>query len=103
MSTWIALALAGIGSYLFRYGPLVALERVTVPPVVERALRHAGPSTMAALAASSVAHQPPAGAGGMVAVAVALAAATAAALLQRSFLVAVAAGLAVFGVLDLVI
>jgi len=40
--TWIVVLAVGVGSYLFRVGPLLAVQRMTLSPQAERVLRHAG-------------------------------------------------------------
>ncbi len=52
--TWLAITLVGVGSYLLRVLPLVVLPRVTLPPRVDRAVRHAGLAAITALLVSSV-------------------------------------------------
>jgi branched-subunit amino acid transport protein len=63
MSTWVAVVAVGVVSYLFRAVPVLALARVELPPVVERSLRHAGPSAMAAMSALALAHHQTSGVG----------------------------------------
>jgi branched-subunit amino acid transport protein len=55
MSVWLAVLVAGAGSYLFRISMLVVAARTGLPPVVERAASYAVPVAFAALAAASVA------------------------------------------------
>jgi branched-subunit amino acid transport protein len=98
MTTWIAVVLVGLGSYALRYAPIVALDRVRLPAVVERALSHAGAAAMTALIASALmqhlrSHQTVVDVGALVAVAVAALVATT----KRSFGVVVATGLVVYG------
>lgn len=52
--TWAAMLLTGAGSYLFRVLPLLVLPRVTLPPRVYHAVRHAGVAAIAALLVSSL-------------------------------------------------
>ena len=54
MSAWVVVAAVGAGSYLFRVSMLVLASRVGLPPVIERAARHAVPVSFAALAASAL-------------------------------------------------
>jgi branched-subunit amino acid transport protein len=55
MSTWLVIAGAGAGSYLFRVSMLVLAARARVPQVLERAARLAVPTAFAALATTSLA------------------------------------------------
>jgi branched-subunit amino acid transport protein len=57
MNAWVVVAAVGAGSYLFRISMLVLAARVGLPPVIERAARHAVPVSFAALAASAVTGQ----------------------------------------------
>ena len=54
MSAWIVIGAVGTGSYLFRMSMLVLAARAGLPPVIERAARHAVPVSFAALAASAL-------------------------------------------------
>jgi branched-subunit amino acid transport protein len=54
---WPAIVLAGVGSYVLRVLPLVVLPKVTVPPRVERGIRHAGIAAITALLVSAVTHR----------------------------------------------
>jgi len=47
--TWIVVLAVGLGSYVFRVGPLFALQRLTLSPRVERVIRHAGTAAITAL------------------------------------------------------
>jgi branched-subunit amino acid transport protein len=47
--TWIVVLTVGVGSYLFRVGPLLAIQRMTLPPRAERVIRHAGTAAITAL------------------------------------------------------
>jgi branched-subunit amino acid transport protein len=58
---WPAIVLTGVGSYILRVVPLVVLPKVTVPPAVERGIRHAGIAAITALLVSSVTHRVDAG------------------------------------------
>ena len=53
---WPAIVLAGLGSYVFRVLPLLVLPKVTLPPRIERGIRHGGFAAIAALLVSSVTH-----------------------------------------------
>jgi branched chain amino acid efflux pump len=57
VSAWIVVVAVGAGSYLFRISMLVLAARAGLPPVVERAARHAVPVSFAALAASALTAQ----------------------------------------------
>jgi branched-subunit amino acid transport protein len=54
---WPAIVLAGAGSYVLRLLPLVVLPKVTLPPRIERGIRHAGIAAITALLVSSVTHR----------------------------------------------
>jgi branched-subunit amino acid transport protein len=105
MTTWIALAVVAVGSYVLRFVPLVALDRFTPPPVVERALSYAGPSAMAALTVGALAHQDhvTGSTAAALAAGTSLVVATLLTLRGRPFLVAGGAALAAFAVLDLML
>jgi branched chain amino acid efflux pump len=47
--TWIVVLAVGLGSYLFRVGPLLALQRITLSPRAEQVIRHAGTAAITAL------------------------------------------------------
>ena len=55
MSTWIVIAAAGLGSYLFRLSMILLTSRITMPPYLERASGLVAPAAFAALAAAGVA------------------------------------------------
>jgi branched-subunit amino acid transport protein len=98
MSTWIVVVVVGLGSYLLRYAPIVAVQRLTIPPVADRALRYAGPSAMAAMTVGAVlqhgrTHPPILAIGALLAVGVAAVVATR----GRSFATVVVAGMAIYG------
>lgn len=57
MSAWMVVVAVGVGSYLFRISMLVLAARRGLPPVIERAARHAVPVSFAALAASALTGQ----------------------------------------------
>ena len=50
MSTSVAMAAVGLGSYLFRVMPLLLMGRRTVPARVERTLRQGSAAALMALA-----------------------------------------------------
>jgi branched-subunit amino acid transport protein len=54
---WPAIVLAGVGSYVFRVLPLLVLPKVTLPPRIERGIRHGGFAAITALLVSSVTHR----------------------------------------------
>ena len=58
---WPAIVLAGVGSYVLRVLPLVVLPKVSLPPHIERGMRHAGIAAITALLVSSVTHRGEAG------------------------------------------
>ncbi|ACV78966.1 AzlD domain-containing protein [Nakamurella multipartita] len=62
MSTWIAIALVGIGSYALRVTPLLIAGRMRLGERTQLILRYAGIGGMAALLVSAL--TPPATAGG---------------------------------------
>ena len=62
MSAWVAVLLAGAGSYALRICAVVALARFTPPPWVGRASMYVMPAAFAALAASALAQPMAAGA-----------------------------------------
>ena len=78
MNAWSVIALAGVGSYLFRISMLVLAARAGVPDVVQRAAAFAVPVAFAGLAAAALAsHSADAGTGAvpaLVGVAVGIAA-----------------------------
>ena len=77
--TWIVILAVGIGSFLFRVVPLLALARVSFSERTDRWIRHAGTAAVAALIAVSTQHQ----ATGRAAVPTVLAVGTAAVLAAR--------------------
>lgn len=54
MRVWVIFVVAGIGTYLIRASFIVLGSRVTLPPRLERALRHVGPAVFAAIVAPPV-------------------------------------------------
>ncbi len=54
MLTWIAVVLAGVGSYAMRLAPLVWGERRAIGERTQQVLRHAGMGGIAALVVYSV-------------------------------------------------
>jgi branched-subunit amino acid transport protein len=55
MTPWIVVVAVGAGSWLFRVSMLVVAARIGLPPVVERAARHAVAISFAALATAALA------------------------------------------------
>ncbi|MGH8879415.1 MAG: AzlD domain-containing protein [Stackebrandtia sp.] len=55
MTAWIVIALAGLGSYLFRISMVLLVERVRLPDQVERASAFVAPAAFMALATSGLA------------------------------------------------
>jgi branched-subunit amino acid transport protein len=53
---WIVILAVGLGSFLFRVVPMLALARVTSSATVERWIRHAGTAAVTALIAVSTRH-----------------------------------------------
>ncbi len=54
MLTWMAVALAGLGSYAMRLAPLIRGERLAMGERTQHVLRHAGMGAVAALVVHSV-------------------------------------------------
>lgn len=54
MRVWLIFVVAGLGTYLIRASFIVLGSRVTLPPRVERSLRHVGPAVFAAIVAPPV-------------------------------------------------
>ena len=47
--TWIVMIAVGVGSYLFRLGPLLLLRRVALSDRADQLIRHAGTAAITAL------------------------------------------------------
>jgi branched-subunit amino acid transport protein len=47
--TWIVMIAIGVGSYLFRVGPLLVLQRVSLSERADQLIRHAGTAAITAL------------------------------------------------------
>lgn len=47
--TWIVMIAVGVGSYLFRLGPLLVLRRVALSDRADQLIRHAGTAAITAL------------------------------------------------------
>jgi branched-subunit amino acid transport protein len=56
MSTWLAIAGVGAGSYLLRLIPLLALREATWSPTVQRRIGHAGTAALMAIVVAAVRH-----------------------------------------------
>jgi branched-subunit amino acid transport protein len=56
MTTWIAVACVGLGSYALRLLPLLVGDRVRWPCPVDRATGHAGLAALTALVIAGVQH-----------------------------------------------
>jgi branched-subunit amino acid transport protein len=54
VTPYLVVLAVGLGSYAFRVSILVLAARAGIPPVVERAARHAVPVSFAALATSAL-------------------------------------------------
>jgi branched-subunit amino acid transport protein len=55
VTAWIALVLAGIGSYALRVSVVAVIDRVVVPPWLERVSAYIMPAVFAGLAAVALA------------------------------------------------
>lgn len=55
MNAWLVVLAAGLGSYLFRLSMIVAVDRVGMPALLDRAAPLVAPASFAALAMSGVA------------------------------------------------
>jgi branched-subunit amino acid transport protein len=47
--TWIVVVAVGVGSYLFRLGPLLVLQRVSLSDRADQLIRYAGTAAITAL------------------------------------------------------
>ena len=47
--TWIVMVAVGVGSYLFRVGPLLVLQRVSLSDRADQLIRHAGTAAITGL------------------------------------------------------
>ena len=61
MTTWIAVACVGLGSYALRLLPMLVGDRIRWPVPVDRAIGHAGLAALTALVISGVQHHDGAG------------------------------------------
>lgn len=100
MTTWIAVLVAGLGSYVFRVAPLLLGHRLRLSERTQDILRHAGMGGMAALLASSIlGFGSQGGAGAIAAVLAAVGVAALVAWRGRSMTVVVVAGSALYAVI----
>lgn len=56
MSTWFAVLGVGVGSYLLRLVPLLALGEATLSPAVQRRINHAGTAALTAIVVTALRH-----------------------------------------------
>ena len=54
--TWLVIIAVGLGSFVFRVGPLLLLQRVSLSERSDRAIRHASLAAITALIVVSVRH-----------------------------------------------
>jgi branched-subunit amino acid transport protein len=54
MNAWLAILVAGLGSYLFRISVVAMADRIAMPASMERATELIAPGSFAALAATGV-------------------------------------------------
>jgi branched-subunit amino acid transport protein len=54
--TWIVILAVGAGSFVFRLGPLLVLERITLTDRGDRVIRHAGTAAITALIVVTTKH-----------------------------------------------
>jgi branched-subunit amino acid transport protein len=66
MTTWIAIAGVGLGSYLLRFTPLARPRRESWPPAVERAIRRAALAALCALIVTGLHHHEAGGRPGVI-------------------------------------
>lgn len=104
MSFWLAVAIAGVGSYLMRVLPFLLGERVQLSDRTQAGLRHAGIGGLTALLVLGLMGALESGGQAAVLPVVgALVVALASALAGRSMVVTVAAGAAAYGLLGLLL
>lgn len=100
MTTWMAVLVAGLGSYTFRAAPLLLGNRLRLTERTQNILRHAGMGGIAALLASSIlGFGSTGGAGAIAAVLAAVVAAALVARRGRSMTLVVTAGSALYAVI----
>ena len=99
MTIWIAVVVAGLGSYLLRVLPFLAGDRVHLSERAQAGLRHAGMGAITALLVLGVVTVLRPGSGlAVMPVVAALVAATVCALKRRTMLTTVVIGAATYGV-----
>ena len=54
MNAWIAVVVAGLGSFCFRFAVVAVIDRWTVPAWFEHCSRYVSPASFAALAAGAL-------------------------------------------------
>ena len=54
--TWLVMVAVGLGSYVFRLGPLLVLHRVSLSERADQVIRHAGTAAITALIVVSTKH-----------------------------------------------
>jgi branched-subunit amino acid transport protein len=54
--TWLVILAVGAGSFVFRLGPLLALQRIVLSERGDRVIRHAGTAAITALITVSTKH-----------------------------------------------
>ena len=54
--TWLVIIAVGAGSFMFRLGPLLVFERVTLSERGDRVIRHAGTAAITALIVMTTKH-----------------------------------------------
>ena len=54
--TWIVILAVGVGSFVFRLGPLLVIERIRLTDRADRAIHHAGTAAITALIVMSTKH-----------------------------------------------
>jgi branched-subunit amino acid transport protein len=94
MNAWLAVLLAGVGSFAFRVGAVLVIDRLTVPDWFDRVSKLVTPAVFAGLAAGSLAAPLTEGTGTAVPV-LAGAVATVAVAVRRTAATAVLAGMSV--------
>lgn len=56
MNTWLAVGGVGVGSYLLRLVPLLALGQASLSPTAQRRINHAGTAALTAIVAGALRH-----------------------------------------------
>lgn len=102
MNAWFAIVLAGLGSYAFRIGAVLVIDRFTVPDWFDRVSKLVTPAVFAGLAAGSLASPIAEGAGAAVPV-LAGSVATVAVAHRRTAATAVATGMTVLVAVQLIV